>query len=92
MSTSTLHTHVHWYLHTNTKPNHTKQKLAKCGWHMPLIPALVRLRQADLCELEATLAYIVSARTARTIERPCLKKHNATSIKEKKKATNKIFF
>lgn len=51
---------------------------------MPLTPAHERLRQADLCELEATLVYIVSAKAARTIERPYLKKHNTTSIREKK--------
>lgn len=59
---------------------------------MPLTPALERLRQADLCELEATLVYIVSAKTARTIQRPYLKEHNTTSIKEKKKKSHKQNF
>lgn len=36
---------------------------------MPLIPALVRQRPADLCEFKASLVYIVSSRIARTIER-----------------------
>ena len=26
-------------------------------WHMPLIPALGRQRQVDLCEIEASLVY-----------------------------------
>lgn len=37
-------------------------------WHMPLIPALQRLRQMDLCELEGSLVYnLVSSRTARAV-------------------------
>ena len=40
-----------------------------------LIPALRRQRQVDLCELEASLVYRVSSRTARAIQRnPVLKK------------------
>jgi hypothetical protein len=38
-------------------------------WHTPLIPALERQRQGDLCELEASLVYRVSSRTARTTQR-----------------------
>ena len=34
---------------------------------MPLIPALRKQRQADLCEFEASLVYIASSRTARDI-------------------------
>ena len=34
---------------------------------MPLIPALGRERQVDLCEFEASLIYRVSSRTARTV-------------------------
>jgi hypothetical protein len=34
---------------------------------MPLIPALERLRQADLCEFKASLDYRVSSRTARAV-------------------------
>jgi hypothetical protein len=37
---------------------------------MPLIPALGRQRQADLCELEASLVYRVSSRTARDTKAP----------------------
>ena len=41
---------------------------------MPVIPALGRQRQADLCEFKASLIYSVSSRTARATKRPCLKK------------------
>ena len=34
---------------------------------MPLIPALGRQRQEDLCEFEASLAYRGSSRTARAV-------------------------
>ena len=36
---------------------------------MPLIPGLWRQRQAELCELGASLVYRVSFRTARTTQR-----------------------
>ena len=36
---------------------------------MPLIPALQRQRQADLCEFEVSLVYRVSSRTARDTQR-----------------------
>jgi hypothetical protein len=46
---------------------------------MPLIPALKRKRQKDLCEFEAILVYIVSFRTVRASQR------NAVSKKKKKR-------
>ena len=33
-------------------------------WYTPLIPALRRQKQVDLCELEASLVYPVSSRLA----------------------------
>jgi hypothetical protein len=36
---------------------------------MPLIPALRRQRQADLCEFEASLLYRVSSKTDKAIHR-----------------------
>ena len=48
---------------------------------MPLLPALRRQRQTDLCDFKASLVYIASYRPAGTKGRPCLKK----TIKRKKK-------
>lgn len=44
---------------------------------MPLIPALQKQRQEYICEFKA---YIMSFRTSRAMQKPCLKRH----IKEKK--------
>jgi hypothetical protein len=49
----------------------------------PLIPALRRQRQADLCVFEASLVYIVSSRTTKAIERPCQNKTNKTKQNQK---------
>jgi hypothetical protein len=45
---------------------------------MPLIPALWRQRQADLCEFEASLVYKVSPVQPGLCytEKPCLEKQN----------------
>jgi hypothetical protein len=57
---------------------------------MPLIPALGRQRQVDLCELEASLVYRVSSRTASAIQRnPVMKKQNKTK-KQQKIKTKKV--
>jgi hypothetical protein len=46
-------------------------------WHTPLIPALGRQKQADLCKFEANLVYRASSRTTRsTQENPVLKNQN----------------
>ena len=50
---------------------------------MPLIPALGRERQVDLCEFEASLVYRVSSRTVRDTQR------NPVS-KETKNKTTKV--
>ena len=47
-------------------------------WHTPLIPALGRQSQADLCEFEGNLVYKVSSRIARTVTQ-------RTPVSEKKK-------
>lgn len=38
-------------------------------WFIPLMPALGRQRQEDLCKFEASLIYITSYRTARATQR-----------------------
>jgi hypothetical protein len=44
---------------------------------VPLIPALRRQKQVDLCELEASLVYRFSSRTAKATQRnPVLKNKN----------------
>ena len=43
--------------------------MAGWWWHRPLISARRRQRQADLCELEVSLVYRVSSRTARATQR-----------------------
>ena len=44
-------------------------------WYTPLIPALRRQRQADLCEFKSSLIYRASSRAARATQRnPVLKK------------------
>jgi hypothetical protein len=45
----------------------SSQKINKLG--TPLIPALRRQRQADLCDFEASLVYRASSRTARAVQR-----------------------
>ena len=58
--------------------------LAGWWWHTPLIPALRRKRQADLCEFEASLVYRVSSRTgSKATEKPCLKKQNTKQNKQR---------
>ena len=43
-------------------------------WRRPLILALGRQRQVDLCEFKASLVYRASSRTAEATGRPCLEK------------------
>jgi hypothetical protein len=54
---------------------------------MPLIPALGRQKQADLCEFKASLVYKSSSRPARATQRdPVLKRYPPqTTIKTKNK-------
>ena len=57
---------------------------------MPLIPALGRQSQADLCEFEASLVYKVSSRTGSKsyTEKPCLVNNNNKRKKRKIRCVN----
>ena len=56
---------------------------------MPLIPALGRQRQVDLCDFKAGLIYRVSSRTARTTERK--KPYLETTLPQKRITQNNIW-
>ena len=45
------------YMHESKTVMSIKISLAGHWWHMPLIPALGRQRQVDLCEFKASLVY-----------------------------------
>ena len=51
---------------------------------MPLIPALRRQRQVDLCEFEASVVYKAISRTARTVTQRNLVFKNQNQTKTKK--------
>ena len=59
-----------------------KSNIRQDNEYRPLTPALRRQRQKHFCELEASLVYIVSSRTAGAIEKP-------PSQKKTKKQKNK---
>jgi hypothetical protein len=51
---------------------------SQAWWQMPLIPAFWSQRQVDLCELEASLIYIVSFGIARAKSVECSFKYLLT--------------
>ena len=58
---------------------------------MPLIPALGRQRQMDLCEFKASLVYKVSSKTARTVsQRNPVSKNNSNNNNNKKWASERL--
>jgi hypothetical protein len=57
---------------------------------MPLIPALGRQRQVDLCELEASLVYRVISRRASAIQRNPVMKNKTKQNKTKQNKKQKI--
>lgn len=54
----------HFYLY-DSNLTHSKLNVAGQCWHIPLIPALWRLRQEDHCEFKAHLVHMVSSRPAK---------------------------
>ena len=63
-------------------------------WRTPLIPALGRQKQEDLCELKASLVYRVSSRTVRTTQRNSVSKNQnkvKTTAKRKQVSTEYNF-
>ena len=81
-------TYMHAQGHTNTHAHIVKNKsLSEAWWYVPLIPALGRQTQADLCEFKASLVYKASSRTARATQKnPVLEdKQKEEERKEKRK-------
>ena len=59
-------------------------------WHMPLIPALVGQRKADICAFRASLAYKESSRTVRIIQRNSFSKQTNKPKQNKAKAFHSV--
>jgi hypothetical protein len=55
-------------------------------WYKPSIPAHERQRQEDLCELEASLNYRVSSKTAKATQRYLVQKGKEVKENEKKES------
>ena len=69
------------------------RKEAQIGqwWHTPLIPALGRQRQLDLCEFKASLVFRASSRTgSKATEKTCLKTTATTTMFIHSKSSDKI--
>jgi hypothetical protein len=56
-------------------------------WHTPLISALGRQRQVDLCEFKASLVYRMNSRTARATQRNPVSKNKTKQNKTKQNKT-----
>ncbi|XP_040609944.1 dol-P-Man:Man(7)GlcNAc(2)-PP-Dol alpha-1,6-mannosyltransferase isoform X2 [Mesocricetus auratus] len=71
-----------------------KKSPGKLGgfWHTPLIPALGRQRQADLCEFEGSLVYGVSSKTAKATQRNPVSKNQKKKKKKKSPGRQPLLF
>lgn len=67
-----LHIHKYTYapIHLHAIHTHTysKEKEYQVWWCIPLMPALEKQTQIDLCEFQVRLDYTVSSRPARVTE------------------------
>lgn len=62
--------------HSNINPNQdTNQPINQTNKSKQLL-AHERQRQMDLCDLEASLVYVVNSGTTKALKRPCLTKQN----------------
>lgn len=60
---------------------HTVTQYLSADWQCTLIPAPGRQAQADLCELEDSLIYIVNSRPVKTTVRPSMKTQTTITTK-----------
>ena len=67
--------------------SHKQTNKVRQWWHMPLIAALRRQRQVDLCEFETNLVYRVCFRTGSQATEK-LSQKNKNKNKQKTKQTN----
>ena len=59
-------------------------------WHIPLVLALRRQRQADLCEFKASLVYRESSRTARATQRNPVSQNKTKKENKYKPSSNSL--
>jgi hypothetical protein len=66
-----------------------RNKQARRWWRTPLIPALGKHRGRRISELEASLVYRASSRTARATQKNPVSKKKNKKTKKQNKQTNK---
>ena len=72
------------YLKNPQRKSKERMQLAGWWWYTPVIPALLRQRQEDLCEFETNLVYKASSRAAKSIEKP-ISREKKNAVEERKK-------
>jgi hypothetical protein len=66
---------------TNKKNKNKTKKRCQVLLYLPIIPALKRQRQVDLCEFKTSLVYRASSRTARVTQRNPVSKNKNPNLK-----------